>query len=120
MAYTSKTLQLIHIYFTTLNKPPDGFCTHLFFASEIVLIFGGLFFYGIFRIFKFKIKWLRATTNDFIQKVLKLMPVIATGTEVFVDTMTIFLSNYYDALEETITHTKSLKLKIYPGENVTD
>ena len=34
-------------------------------------------------------------------------------------TMTKFLSDSYDALEETITHMKSLKLKIYPGENVT-
>ena len=32
--------------------------------------------------------------------------------------MTTFLSNCYDALEETITHMKSLKLKSYPGENV--
>ena len=31
-----------------------------------------------------------------------------------------FLSDSYDALEETLTHTKSLKLKSYPGENVTD
>ena len=43
----------------------------------------------------------------------------ATGPGVFVATMTIFLSNYYDDLEETLTHMKSLKLKIYPGENVT-
>ena len=27
---------------------------------------------------------------------------------------------YYDALEDTITHKNSLKLKSYPGENVTD
>ena len=48
------------------------------------------------------------------------MPLIATGPEVFVATMTTFLSDSYDALEETITHIKSLKLKSYPGENVTD
>ena len=48
------------------------------------------------------------------------MPLTATGTEVFFATMTTFLSDYYDALEETLTHMKNLKLKIYPGENVTD
>ena len=34
--------------------------------------------------------------------------------------MTTFLSYYYDALEETLTHTNSLKLNSYPVENVTD
>ena len=40
--------------------------------------------------------------------------------EVFVATMNIFLSNYYDALEETINYMKSIKLKSYLGEKVTD
>ena len=48
------------------------------------------------------------------------MPLTATGPEVFVATITKFLSDSYDALEETLTHMKSLKLKIYPGDNVTD
>ena len=47
------------------------------------------------------------------------MPLTANVPEVFVDTMTTFLSNYYYALEETLTHTKNLNLKKYPGENVT-
>ena len=34
--------------------------------------------------------------------------------------MTTFLSDSYDALEETLNHMKSLKLKSYPGENITD
>ena len=34
--------------------------------------------------------------------------------------MTSFLFDSYDALEETLNHMKSLKLKIYPGGNVTD
>ena len=34
--------------------------------------------------------------------------------------MATFLSDSYDALEETINHMKSLKLKIYQGENVID
>ena len=48
------------------------------------------------------------------------MPLTKTGPEVFVATMTTFLSDSYDALEETLNHMKSLKLKSYPGENVTD
>ena len=47
------------------------------------------------------------------------MPLTATGPEVFVVTMTKFLYDFYDALEYTLTHMKSLKLKSYPGENVT-
>ena len=65
--------------------------------------------------------YLRSTlSNTILQKVLTLVPLTATGPEVFVATMTTFLSDYYDALEETLNHMKSLKLKSYPGENVTD
>ena len=53
-----------------------------------------------------------------LQKVLTLVPLTTTGSEVFVATMTTFLSDSYDYLEETLTHMKILKLKIYPGENV--
>ena len=64
--------------------------------------------------------YLRITSsNTILQKVLPLVPLTATGSEVFVATTTTFLSDYYDALEETLTHMKSLKLKRYPGENVT-
>ena len=59
-------------------------------------------------------------SNTLIQKVLTLVPLTATGPEVFVATMTIFLSYSYDNLEETLTHMKSLKLKNYPRGNVTD
>ena len=48
------------------------------------------------------------------------MPLTATGPEVFVATMTKFLSDSYDTLEEILNHMKSLKLKSYPGGNVTD
>ena len=65
--------------------------------------------------------YLRITlSTTLLQKVLILVLLTATGPEVFVATMTKFLSDSYDALEETITHMKSLKLKSYPGENVTD
>ena len=59
-------------------------------------------------------------SNTLLQKVLTLLPLTATGPEVFVATMTTFHSDSYDALEETLNHMKSLKLKSYPGENVTD
>ena len=48
------------------------------------------------------------------------MPLTATGPEVLVATTNAFISDSYDALEETLTHMKSLKLKSYPGENITD
>ena len=59
-------------------------------------------------------------SNKLLQKVLTLIPLTATGHEFFVTTMTTFLSNSYVALEDTLTHMNSLKLKSYPGENVTD
>ena len=49
-----------------------------------------------------------------------MVPLTATGPEVFVATMITFISDSYDSLEETLNHMKSLKLKSYPGENVTD
>ena len=58
-------------------------------------------------------------SNTLLNKVLTLGPLIVTGIEVFVATMNTFLSGSYDALEETLTHMKSLKLNIYPWENVT-
>ena len=56
-------------------------------------------------------------SNDVLQKVLTLVLPTATVTEVFVSTMNIFIYNFYDALEETITHTKSLKIKIHLRDN---
>ena len=64
--------------------------------------------------------YLRITTsNTLLQKVLTLVPLTITGPEVFVTTMTTFISGYYDALEETLTHMKNIKLKSYSGKNVT-
>ena len=59
-------------------------------------------------------------SNTLLQNVLTLVLLKATGPEVFVDTMTKFLSDSYDALEDTIIHMKILKIKSYPGEIVTD
>ena len=65
--------------------------------------------------------FLRSTlSNTLLQKVLTLVPLTATGPEVFVATMTKFLSDSYNVLVETLTHMKSLKLKNYPGEKVKD
>ena len=48
----------------TVTKPPYGFCTHLFFASGIILIFGGLFLHRISKIIKVKLNWLRVPTTE--------------------------------------------------------
>ena len=64
--------------------------------------------------------YLRSTlSNTLLQKVLILVPLTSTGLEVFVTTMDKFLSGSYDDLEENLNDMKSLKLKSYPGENVT-
>ena len=44
------------------------------------------------------------------------MPLKATGPEVYVATMPIVLSNYYDYLVDIMNHMKSLKLKDRPGD----
>ena len=59
-------------------------------------------------------------SNAILQKVLVLIPLTETGPEVYVSTMTTFLSDSYDALDENLTHTKSLNLNIYPWENITN
>ena len=65
--------------------------------------------------------YLRSNLSEFLlQKVLTLVPLTATGPAVYVTTMKIFLSDYYDTLEKTITHKKSLKIKSYTEENVAD
>ena len=58
--------------------------------------------------------------STILQKVLKLVLLIATGPEVFVATTTTVLYNSYDYLVETPNQMKSLKLKDHPGENVKD
>ena len=55
-----------------------------------------------------------------IQNILKLVPMTATGPEVYVATTTTVLSNSYDSLVDTMNHTKSLNLMDNQGENVTD
>ena len=42
-------------------------------------------------------------SNTIIQKILTLVPLIETGPEIFVATITKFLSNYYDTLERLLS-----------------
>ena len=53
-----------------------------------------------------------------LQKVMKLVPMIATGPEFYADTTTTVISNYYDYLEDILNHLKCLKLKDNLGDNV--
>ena len=63
--------------------------------------------------------YLKSTlANNLLQKVLTLVPMIATRTEVYVNIMTTFISNYYNNLKDTLKHLKSLKLMRYYWENV--
>ena len=64
MVHTPETFQAINIYLQKAKKPPVVFCTHLFFASEIILIFIGLFLHRKFRLLKVNIKSLMVTTSD--------------------------------------------------------
>ena len=58
--------------------------------------------------------YLRSTlSNTLLQKVLTLVPLTSTIPEVFVATITKFLSNSYDALEETLNNMKSTKKERY-------
>ena len=54
-------------------------------------------------------------SNTLLHKVLILVPLTETGLELFVATITIFLSDSHDALEETLIHMNILRLKNYPG-----
>ena len=48
------------------------------------------------------------------------MPLEATGSEVYVSTIITIIYCYYDALEYTLNHLNSLKLKSYDMEYVAD
>ena len=48
-----------------VKKPPDLFCTHLFFDSAMIIIFIGLFLHHPYSIIKVNIGWLRVRTTDF-------------------------------------------------------
>ena len=56
--------------------------------------------------------------NELLAKVLRYVPITASGPEIFMATVTVCLSDSYDALEQTKTELKAIKLKDFPGENV--
>ena len=63
--------------------------------------------------------YLRSTlSNIILQKVLILVPLTTAGPEVFVATMTTFISDCYDALEDTLTRVKILKVKAIQGRTL--
>ena len=65
--------------------------------------------------------YLRSTLSSAIlQKLLNMVPLKATGNEVYVATMTTDLLNSYDYLVDTLNHMKSIKLKDNLGKNVSD
>ena len=62
--------------------------------------------------------YLRSTiSNDLLQKVLTLVPLTATGPEVYVATMNTIIPDSYYSLVDTLNHTKNIKLKDHPGRN---
>ena len=65
--------------------------------------------------------YLRSTmSNDLLQRVMTLVPLTATGPEVYVATMTTIISYSYYSLVGTLNHTKNLKLKDHPDRDAAD
>ena len=54
-------------------------------------------------------------SNALFQKVLKLVPLSATGPEVYAITMINVISDYYNDLQKTLNYLNSLKLRIFDG-----
>ena len=59
-------------------------------------------------------------SNTLIQEVLTLVLLAATGPENYFATMTTVLFKYYDSLVDTLNNMNSLKLKSFPGNNISD
>ena len=49
-----------------------------------------------------------------------MVPLTATGPEVYVATMTTIISDSYYFLANTLNHTKNIKLKDHPGSDAAD
>ena len=56
----------------------------------------------------------------FFKRVLTLVPLTATGPEVYIATMTNIISDSYYSLVDTLNHTKNLKLRDHSGSDVAD
>ena len=59
-------------------------------------------------------------SDDLLQKVLDLVPLTATGPEVYVATMSTIISDFYYYLTDTLNQMKSLKLKDNHVEDTAD
>ena len=58
--------------------------------------------------------------NDILEKVLTLVLLVETGSEVYVATMTTIIYDSYYSLVDTLNHTKNLKFKDHPGRYAAD
>ena len=58
--------------------------------------------------------------DEFLAKVLRYVPITASGPEIFMATVIVCFSDSYDALEQTKIELKTIKLKNFPSENVQD
>ena len=56
-------------------------------------------------------------SNNLLQRVLTLVPLKATGSDVYVATLTTMISNSYYSLMDTLNQMKNLKLKYHPGRD---
>ena len=66
-------------------------------------------------------EYLRSTfSKDLLQRVLTLLPLTATGPEVYVATMTTIISDSYYYLTDTINQMNSLKLNDNQGGDTVD
>ena len=59
MAHTRKTFHAIHINLKKMKKPPDEYCTRIFFALSTILIFGVTYLHRLYRILKGDIRFIR-------------------------------------------------------------
>ena len=59
-------------------------------------------------------------SNDLLQRVLTLVPLTATGPEVYVANMTTIISDSYYSLVDTLNQMKNLKLKDNQGGDAVD
>ena len=60
------------------------------------------------------------STPELLDKVLREVPLNASGPEMFVAIMTVCFSDSYEALEETKAELRKMKLTDFAGENVVE
>ena len=66
-------------------------------------------------------QFLRNTLHhELLAKVLRYVPITASGPEIFMTTATVCFSESYDALEQTKIELETIKLKDFPIKNVQD